>query len=431
MSLKILTIEDFDFRGKTTLLRVDINSPIDPVTKRIVNENRLDKSIPSIRDLAEMGAKVVIIAHQGSISDYHNLIPLKEHAEKLSEKIEKEVQFIDDVAGPAARKKIRRLKPGEILLLDNIRYYTEEHSTFEDYVKLTPEEMTQTYLVRNLAPLMDYYVNDAFATAHRNAPSMVAFQEVLPSAGGRLLTDELKALSAVMDNPARPCVFVLGGLKISEAFGMMKQILSQGVADSVLTAGITGQIMLMAQGKRLGDISEKFIKDRSLDKFVPHAKEYFSLYPEKLFVPSDVAIDDNGKRKELSTQNLPAEGLIIDIGEETIAAYERLLNQAEAIFVNGPLGIYENKIGAKGTIRIWSCITNAPGFSVIGGGDTVSSANRFVDPTKIDFISTGGGALIRYLSGQKLPVLEALEKAARRFPKTSSGHRHRGRRGNC
>jgi phosphoglycerate kinase len=428
MGLKILTIDDFDFREKSILLRVDINSPIDPVTKRIVNENRIDKNIPTIMDLANMGAKVVVIAHQGSTSDYHNLIPLKEHAEKLSKKMEREVQFIDDVAGPAAREKIRHLRPGEILLLDNIRYYTEEHSTFENDVKLTPEEMTQTYLVRNLAPLMDYYVNDAFAAAHRNAPSMVAFQELLPSAGGRLLINELKALSTVMDNPARPCVFVLGGLKISEAFGMMKHILSQGVADSVLTAGVTGQIMLMAQGKPLGEVSEKFIKDRSLDKFVPQAKEYLSAYPKKLYFPLDIAVDDNGTRRELSIQNLPADGIIIDIGEQTIVAYEGLLNQAGAIFVNGPPGIYEKEIGAKGTIRIWSCIADAPGFSVMGGGDTVSSANRLIDTNNIGFISTGGGALIRYLSGQKLPVLVALEKAANRFSKASTGRYHGVRR---
>jgi phosphoglycerate kinase len=419
MSLQILSIDDFDLAGKAVLLRVDINSPIHPVTKEIVNENRIDKSIPTIKDLTNMGAKVVVIAHQGSSSDYHNLIPLTEHAQKLSKKIGKEVQFIDDVAGPAARDRIRHLMAGEILLLDNIRYYAEEHSTFEDYVKLTPEEMTRTYLVRNLAPLMNYYVNDAFATAHRNIPSMVAFQELLPSAGGRLLIDELKALSAVMDNPARPCVFVLGGLKISEAFGIMKQVLFEGVADSVLTAGIIGQIMLMAKRKPLGEISEKFIKDRSLDKFVPQAKEYLSRYATKLYFPLDVAVEENGNRRELSIHDLPAGGLIIDIGEKTIATYEKLLNQAGTIFVNGPPGIYEKETGAKGTVRIWSCIAEAPGFSVIGGGDTVSSAKRFIDTDKIGFISTGGGALIRYLSGQRLPVLDALRKAAKRFSKSS------------
>lgn len=422
MSLDILTIDDFDFRGKNVLLRVDINSPIDPLTKKIVDETRIKKSISTIKDLAGKGARVVIIAHQGDTLDYENLISLKEHAEKLSQEMGLEVQYIDDVAGPAAREKIRRLKDGEILLLDNIRYYTEEVSTFENNVKLTPKEMTRTYLVGNLAPLMDYYVNDAFAAAHRNAPSMVAFQELLPSAGGRLLINELKALSRVMNNPDRPCVFLLGGLKISDAFGMMKQVLSQGTADSVLTTGVIGQIMLMAKGKRLGDMSEKFIKERSLDKFVSQATEYLSLYSEKIYSPLDLAIDDKGKRKELTIEDLPADGIIIDVGEKTIAFYERLLNEAGTIFANGPAGIYEKEIGSKGTICLWSIIANAPGFSVIGGGDTVSSANKFIDISKIGYVSTGGGALINYLSGRKLPVLEALKKGAKRFLENAIVH---------
>jgi len=415
MALRILTLDDFDYGGKTVLVRVDINSPIDPKTKKIVNENRINKSIPTIQDLAGKGARVVIIAHQGDTLDYHNLYTLEEHAQKLSEKMGKDVQFVDDIAGPSARERIRKLRNGEILLLDNIRFYAEEVSTFENDVKLTPEEMTRTYLVRNLAPLMDYYVNDAFAAAHRNAPSMVAFQELLPSAGGRLLIEEFNALATITGNPARPCVFVLGGLKISDAFSMMKQTLSQGTADLVLTTGITGQIMLMAQGKALGEISEKFIKDRSLDRFISPAKEYLSLYPEKLYYPSDLAVEDKGERKELSVEDLPVDRMIIDIGEKTIAAYKKLLDEAGTIFVNGPAGVYEEEIGAKGTSRLWSIVAEARGFSVIGGGDTVSSASRFIDTSKIGFVSTGGGALIRYLSGERLPVLDGLEKAAKRF----------------
>jgi phosphoglycerate kinase len=411
---RLLTLDDFDYRGKGVLVRVDINSPIDPTTKKIVNENRINKSLPTIRDLSNQGAKVVLIAHQGDTLDYHNLFTLEEHAQKLTEKIGKKVHFIDDVAGPAARTTIRSLENGEILLLDNIRYYTEEVSTFEKNVKLTPAEMTQTYLVKNLAPLMDYYVNDAFAAAHRNSPSMVAFQELLPSAGGRLLIDELTALSTITESPARPCVFLLGGLKISDAFGMMSQALSQGTADLVLTTGVTGQIMLMARGRSLGEISEGFIKVRSLDQFVSQAREYLSSYPEKLLYPQDLAVDDKGKRREITIEDLPADGMIIDIGEETIGTYGELLNKAGTIFVNGPAGIYEKEIGSKGTSRLWSIIAGCRGFSVIGGGDTVSSASRFIDIDRIGFVSTGGGALIRYLSGERLPVLDGLEKAARR-----------------
>ena len=322
--------------------------------------------------------------------------------------------IIDDVAGPAAREAIRRLKPGEILLLDNLRFLTEEVSTFENAVKLSPTEMTDTYLVRNLAPLFDFYVNDAFAAAHRNAPSMVAFQELLPTAGGRLLVAELEALSGVAEHPDRPCVFVLGGLKISDAFSMMRKVLAEEVADVVLTSGITGQVMLMASGSTLGDPSERFIRDRSLDVFLEPAAEYLTMYPDKIRVPVDVAFEDSGNRREISVAALPAPAPIIDIGSETIETYRRAIASAATIFVNGPAGVYESEVGSKGTRELWSAVAAANGYSVIGGGDTVASARRFIDLDDIGFVSTAGGALIRYLSGQPLPLLEAMEKAAQR-----------------
>ncbi len=408
-----LTLEDFDYRGKTVLLRVDINSPIDPKTRSITNENRIIQSLPTIQALVNKWAKLVIIAHQGDTLDYQNLISLKEHAERLSQKLGREVQFIDDVAGPAAREKIKRLKDGEILLLDNLRYLIEEASTFEDVVKLTPKEMTDTYLVRNLAPLIDYYVNDAFAAAHRNSPSMVAFQELLPSAAGILYDKEVTALTKVLENPKRPCVFLLGGAKISDAFSMMKKVLADGSADYMLTAGITGQVMHLALGKKLGLTSEKFITDRGLDKFVAPAGEYLKDYPDKLRIPLDFGIDDGGQRYEISAEELPSDGLIIDIGPKTVTEYGKILRKSSTIFVNGPAGVYEQEIGAYGTKALWQIVGDTEGYSVIGGGDTVASASRLGDLSKIDHVSTGGGALIRFLSGVKLPLVEAMKRGIR------------------
>lgn len=417
MKKSYLTLDDFNYRAKRVLLRVDINSPLDRQTKRIVNENRIDKSLPTIKRLTEAGAKLVIIAHQGDTLDYQNLISLKEHSEKLSQKLERPVQFIDDLAGPAAREKIKDLKDGEILLLDNLRLLTEEISTFENNVKLTPEEMTHTYLVRNLAPLFDYYVNDAFATAHRNSPSMVAFQEILPSAAGLLYDKEVSTLTKILENPERPCVFILGGAKISDAFGMMKKILSENSADYILTTGLLGEIMYLALDKKLGSPSEKFITDRSLEKFVKPAKEYLIDYPEKVLYPLDFGIDDGGKRKEVNANDLPVEKQIIDIGHKTVEKYREILVKAGTIFVNGPAGIYEKEIGAYGTRELWRIIGEAKGYSVIGGGDTVSSATHLLgkDLSKINYVCTGGGALIRFLSGAKVPLLEAMKKACQRY----------------
>ena len=181
------SINDYDYSNKTVLLRIDINSPIDPLTKKIVSDNRIRKSIPTIRTLLDKGAKLVMIAHQGDTLDYSNLIPLHEHAEKLSQYLGSTVSYIDDPCGPAAQERIKTLRAGEGILLGNLRYLTEEISTFENAVKLEPKDMKDTYLVRSLLPLCDFYVNDAFAAAHRNAPSMVAFQQLLPTAAGLLM----------------------------------------------------------------------------------------------------------------------------------------------------------------------------------------------------------------------------------------------------
>ncbi|MGI6777791.1 MAG: phosphoglycerate kinase [Acetivibrionales bacterium] len=410
----IRPMEALDYSGKTVLLRVDINSPIDPATKRIANENRIKKSIPTIKYLLDQGAKLAIIAHQGDTLDYHNLIPMEEHAQKLSALLGIAVKYIDDVCGPAAQEAVKALKPGEAILLGNLRYLTEEVSTFEDAVKLKPEEMLSTYLVRSLAPLVDCYVNDAFAAAHRNAPSMVAFQEMLPTAGGKLLMDEIEALTKVMEMPEKPSVFVLGGLKISDAFGMMKQVLQNGTADKILACGVTGEIMLMAQGISLGQKKEKFIKDRSLDVFLAPAKEYLNDYPGKIAVPLDLAYEKDGKRCEAAVDELPPDEMFMDIGEKTIEIFKGVIESADTIFVNGPAGVYENKLFENGTREIWNAIADAKGYSVIGGGDTVSAASRFIDLKKINYVCTAGGAMVRFLSGKKLPLIEAMKKASQK-----------------
>ncbi len=405
------SLDHFDYRNKAVLLRVDINSPIDPTTKRIVNENRIQKSIPTIKHLLNGGARLALIAHQGDTLDYQNLIPLEEHAEKLSGYLGTPVAYIDDVCGPAARESVQSLQPGQAVLLGNLRYLSEEISTFETVVKLRPPEMLDTYLVRGLAPLFDYYVNDAFAAAHRNAPSMVAFQELKPTAAGELLFNEVAALDKVMHAPAHPSVFILGGAKISDAFGMMEQVLASGTADQILTCGITGEVMLLASGRRLGGTKEQFLKDRNLDVFVKQSKDYLRNYGEKIRVPSDLAYAVDGERREISVADLPAEQMFMDIGKRTIADYEAAIREAKTLFVNGPPGVYEEPAFEDGTRAIWKAVAAAPGYSVIGGGDTVTAAAKFVDLDEIDYVCTAGGAMVRYLSGKPLPLIEAMEKA--------------------
>jgi phosphoglycerate kinase len=405
--MAIRSIDDTEVAGKRVLLRVDINSPIDPATGRIADENRIDQSLPTIRELADRGAAVVIIAHQGDTLDYHNLVGIDEHAERLADKLGRPVAFIDDVAGPAARERIARLKDGEILLLDNLRYLTEEVSTFERDVKLTPPEMAATYLVRNLAPLFDIYVNDAFAAAHRGSPSMVAFQGLLPSAAGRLLEAEVTAITRLTQDPPRPAVFLLGGLKVSDGFSMMGRVLADGLADRVLTTGVLGEIFLMADGVDPGDATRQFIADRDLARYTEVAAGLLADHRDRIAIPVDVAMAENGERAEIEVAGLPVDGLIVDIGSRTIAAYEEEIGKAGTVFVNGPAGAFERPGADIGTRRLWEAVAAAPGTTLIGGGDTVASANRFIDTSKIDHVSTGGGALIRFVGGQPLPLLEA------------------------
>lgn len=404
-------MDEFDYREKTVLLRLDINSTIHSDTKKIVSENRINMSIPTVKYILAQKAKLVIIAHQGDTLDYENLIPMVEHAEKLSSKLGITVEYIDDVAGTAAQKAIKSLNPGQAILLGNLRYLTEEVSTFENAVKLKPEQMLNTYLIRNIAPLVDYYVNDAFSAAHRNAPSMVAFQELLPTAGGLLMMKEISALTKVMECPDKPSVFMLGGAKISDAFGMMKQVLENGSADKILASGVTGNIMLMASGYSIGKINEKFIKDRSLDVFVKPAKEYLTKYPGKIIFPTDLAYEKDGKRIEIAIEDLPIEESLLDIGSKTIKAFAQEINSAGTIFVNGPAGVYEKEIFENGTKEMWKAIAKANGYSVIGGGDTVSAAQKFIDIKDISYVCTAGGAMVRFLSGEEMPLIKAMKKS--------------------
>ena len=412
MSLSVLeriaSIDDGDFSGKRVLLRVDINSPIDRDSGRIVNDNRIQKSLPTISDLLERGARLAIIAHQGDTTDYGSLVGLQKHAECLADALGKPVQFIEDVAGPAAVEKILALDDGEALLLDNIRYLTEEVSTFEDSVKQTPADMASCYLVRRLAPIFDCYVNDAFAAAHRNSPSMFAFQELMPAYAGRLLMQELSALQAITENPARPCVYMLGGSRAGDAFGMIHQVLSDGSADKLLLSGLIGEIFMLADDIDIGETTRQFILAKGFESYIGQARDCLARHREKIAYPGDIAIESGGVRQNVDIASIDDDMMISDIGDQTIDDYRQTIETAKTILVNGPPGIYENELFEKGTQALWNAVADAEGFSVVGGGDSVTSFARYVDMAKLNYVSTAGGALIRYLSGVQLPLIGAM-----------------------
>jgi phosphoglycerate kinase len=415
MDLGILTLDDFDLQSKTVLLRVDINSPVDHQTKAIKDDTRIQRCLPTIRELAGRGARVVILAHQGDPLDYHNFTTLAQHVKRLEKLLERTVHYLDDVAGPTARQRITALQDGDILMLENVRIHTEETILFEESVHLTAAEQADTYIIRNLTPLADLYICDAFAASHRSEPTLMGFPQVLPSAAGRLFEEELRTLTRVRDHPERPCVFLLGGAKILDAFKMMRAALESGAADEVLTAGLTGEIMLIAAGYDIGERTLALLKEKKLLEFVQPARELLRDHDGKVRYPLDVAILRGEDREELSREQLPAPGLIVDIGRGTVEQYSKRLTAAGTIFVNGPVGVYEQPASSLGTQRLWLVMASSEAFSVIGGGDSIAAAHKFGALDRFSYICTAGGGLVRFLAGEQLPVVEALRQSALRW----------------
>lgn len=414
MKYGIKTLDDFDFSSKTVIARLDLNSPYDPDSGRLKDITRIEAAIPTIRELSEAGAKLVILAHQGGDLEYHNYISTELHAGEISKLLRKDIKFIDDICGPAARTAIEDLKPGEILLLDNVRYMAEEMTLFETKLKLTPEQQAKTIVVRKLAPMAEIYICDAFAAAHRDQPTLIGFEEVLPSAMGRLFEKEYGILSKIMDGPENPLVFFLGGAKIEDAFNMMGEVLSKNIADTILSAGLLGQVFLMAKGISPGAKTEEVIYGKKLDRYLGQAGKILTKYGEKIMVPVDLAYDDNG-RKEIEIKGLPSEHPITDIGSQTIDIYKNIISGAKTVFVNGPAGVFEEPETEYGTKELFTHIAKSDCFSVIGGGDSISAANRFVSGGGFSYMCTGGGAMVRFLSGEELPVVKALKKASKRL----------------
>lgn len=415
MKYGINTLDDFNFSGKTVICRLDLNSPYDRDNAILKDTTRIAAAIPTIRELQKKGAKLVLLSHQGGDLEYQNFIPLKLHASAVSKLLGKSITFLDDVCGPAAREAIASLKSGDILLLDNVRYMAEEMTLFETKLKLSALDQTKTIVVSKLAPLADIYVCDAFAAAHRDQPTLVAFEYLLPSAMGRLFEKEYEVLSKIMNAPSHPAIFCLGGAKIEDAFDMMPKVLSGGVADKILASGLLAQLFYMAKGASLGKASEDIIFKKKLDQYLEAAKELLAKYAGKIELPSDFAYVKDNLRYEFLSGALPASGAIADIGSKTISDYKKIIKIAKTIFVNGPCGIFENSQTELGTKELFSVIARSDAFSVIGGGDSIAALNKYGLSEDFSYICTGGGAMVRFLSGEELPAVAALKYSASKF----------------
>jgi phosphoglycerate kinase len=401
------TLDDFTVENKTVLLRVDFNMPLDKKTLNITDDTRIRLALPTIQELINKKAKIVILAHQGKQGSW-DFISMQRHAETLQKLLGKQVTFIDDIYTEKAKHAIQTMKPGNVVFLDNVRKYSAETE------KKKPEEHAQSDLVKNLAPLADLYVNDAFAAAHRAQCSLTGFTVVLPSAAGRLMEKELTSLERVVSKPEKPSVFLFGGAKFADGIATIDRLLTNKTADHVLLTGLTANAFLKAKGVNLGKKNEEAFGEEGTPEIFTEIKKVYNKFEKQIHLPVDFAIEENGKRKEIPLAGLPIEKNLFDIGEKTIQQYKKLLEPAKTIFISGPCGVYENPLFRKGTEEIFKFIAQSKAFSIAGGGHTVAAIEQMKLREKISHISTGGGALEKFMMGEKLAVVEALKTAKQR-----------------
>lgn len=403
MAKEFNTIDDFDLEGKTVLVRVDINAPVDPGSGIILDDTRLKLHAQTVKELSNKGAKVVLLAHQ-SRPGKKDFTTLDQHADALSDILNLRVKYVDSLFSNSAKEAIKSLKPHEILLLENVRFFSEET------LSRTPEEQSKTLLVRHLSPLIDYYVNDAFAAAHRSQASLVGFTVNTPSAAGRVMEKELTVIQDALDNVDHPCVFLLGGMKPDDSIDVMENVLSNGTADAILTTGIVGNIVLWASGADIGQVNMDFIASRGYEDMVDKSRDLIERFGDKVKYPVDVACEIDGERVDIDVGEIPNEA-IFDIGVKTIDYYAKEIRDAKYIFANGPAGVFEDPKFAMGTEDLINAIASSEGFSLIGGGHIAAATAGLGLEDHMSHLSSGGGACISMLAGKKLAAVEALKNS--------------------
>uniref|UniRef100_A0A7C4FEK1 Phosphoglycerate kinase n=1 Tax=Thermofilum pendens TaxID=2269 RepID=A0A7C4FEK1_THEPE len=401
------TLSDVEVSGRTVGVRVDFNSPVDPVTKKLLDTSRIRAHAETtLKELVERRAKVVVISHQGRKGD-PDFTSLREHAEKLAEMLPAPVKFVDDIFGEKAVASIQALGEGEVLVLENVRYWDGETKS------ASPEQHFKSELVKRLGPLFDVYVVDAFSAAHRPHASLVGFAPVVKHyVAGRVMEKELKALYRVRNNPERPCVYILGGAKAEDTADVLESVLGENIADTVLTGGLVANLLLHSRGFRLGDPNVAVLRDKGFLELEPRLRSILDKFGDRIVLPEDLAVDEGG-RKELDLQSLLTQNLIKDIGSKTIEKYARIIKDAKTIVMNGPMGVFEESEFSAGTRGVFEAIASSKAFSLIGGGHTIAAASKLGYADKVSHVSTGGGALIEYLTKGTLPVVEVLKQYGR------------------
>ena len=409
-NLYIPTMDDISFESKKVLVRVDFNSPLDPQTKDLLDESRIKAHVPTLRELLNKGSSVTVLSHQGrpGIEDFTSL---EKHAKSLAKYLGEEVIYVDDIAGPYARDLISKLGDGEILLLDNVRLMAEEN------IESPPQKAASSIYVQRLYRFFDLYINDAFATAHRSQPSLVGFPMLLPSVAGRLMEKEVRVLTRIYNPEETPKVFVLGRGKVHDTIKIIENLVRRRMAERILTGGLVAELFLVAKGVDLGRENMSFLEEKGLLPLASRARRILMLgAPVEMPLDFKVLLPD-GTLDEQPVYRV--NGLIRDIGSETLHVYSELMKEAATIVLRGPMGVMEDPRFRDGTIGIVRAALESNAFIIVGGGHMSAIASNITGESHRVHLSTGGGALLIFLSGEELPALRALSLSAERFIKKS------------
>ncbi len=396
--MKKLSIKDLGLKGKRVLIRVDFNVPIQD--GKVADDTRINGALPTIKYATDCGAKVILVSHLGRPKGvFEESFSLRPVAERLEDILGKDVRFTNDCIGEEVTKTISKMKNGDIVLLENVRFHPGEKANDQDFAA-------------ELAGLTELYVNDAFGTSHRAHASTVGItKHVGKSAAGMLLENELKMLGRVLEDPGRPFVAILGGAKVSDKIPIIKSLIEKKV-NKLLIGGAMSYTFFKAMGYTVG-------KSLVEDEMMPTALEIKKQAEDagvELILPTDHQVVDSFdplNSRRVMPIDFTNSGLVgLDIGPETAAIFEKALDGAKTIIWNGPMGMFEEEPYDQGTLAVAKAVAKATGlgaFSIVGGGDSVSAINQAGLAGKISHISTGGGAALEFLSGKELPGVAALD----------------------
>ena len=404
-------MDEVRLEGKTVLLRVDINSPLHPTTKAFLDDTRIRAILPTMRKLAK--SKTVIMTHQSrpGKGDFTGTLG---HARELGRLLGKAVKWVDDIHGDKALAAIEKMQVGDILMLNNIRMDAQELSMKNN----TFESLLDSQIVTRLSSVVDVFINDAFACAHRNSPSITGFTHAIPCVSGELMNKEIRALQKASEQPERPCIAILGGIKVDDSVGVADNMLRTGITDQVWVIGGVANLFLMCNGVDIGNPSESFLRNElgdNWDETVENIEALLRDYPEQIIMPEDLAANIGGNRVDTPISALPVEASLIDLGVMSTLKMSKAIKEAGTVILNGPAGVFEMDDFAFGTIEMLNACSESSAYTIMGGGHTATLVAQMGIAEKMGHVSTGGGACLNFLAGRSMPALAGLAQSALQF----------------